>query len=458
MNSEAATAALDLRPDGASFARGVHPKEGKALAEDARIEILPTPKEVSLPLLQHVGAPCALEGKARRAVALGEVVARSEAFVSAPVHASIAGKLGKEAMVTLANGRHVSALPLKADAEQIGRDELWARVFGPGEVSAHPEDHAPEEVVEAVREAGIVGLGGAAFPTHVKLRPPPEKRIDVLVVNGCECEPYLCADYRLMVEAPTAVVEGARLAARALGVARVVIGIEDNKPTALKAVREAAAEAGEGLDVRALRTKYPQGGEKQLVSALLGRRVPQGGLPLDVGVVVMNVGTAAQVAAAVLRQHPLTHRVVTVTGEGVATPKNLLVPIGTRFSELVAHCGGVRGGVARAVIGGPMMGFAVGDLKGVVTKGTSGVVLMNEVEAEARPVRPCVRCGRCVDVCPLNLVPARLAVAAKHRAWDLARRYAITACMECGCCASVCPSGLPLVQWIRTGKATMPRD
>jgi electron transport complex protein RnfC len=444
----------------ATFARGIHPVEHKGLAEDAAIEVVPTPKEVLVPLLQHTGAPCVPTGKPRQSVAIGDVIGDSEAFVSAPIHASVAGKTGKPKVTTLVNGRHVSGIPIKVpvkgDTEQPTPEELWADIFGGPWPKDGLEQHEPEAIVKAVRDAGLVGLGGAAFPTHVKLRVNPEKPIDTLVINGCECEPFLTADYRVMVEAPEPIVTGALLAARALGVARVIIGVEDNKPRAVDTLREAAA--GTSAEVAVVRTKYPQGGEKQLIPVVLGREVPTGGLPLDVGVVVMNVGTAAAVAGAVLRGRALTHRVVTVSGAGIVQPKNLLVPIGISYRALIDHCGGLRADAARVVGGGPMMGFALGDLDAPVTKGTSGIVILTAEDTKPRTETSCVRCGRCVDVCPLNLVPSKIALAARNKSWDLARRYAITACMECGCCGYICPAGIPLVQNIRMGKVTMPRE
>lgn len=438
-----------------TFARGVHPPDRKGLAADAAIEVIPTPDEVQIALLQHTGAPCQAVVKNRQAVALGEVLGTAEAFVSAPVHASIAGKVAKESVATLPNGRHVAVLPVRAEGEQLEGEALRQEILGGDWPTTGLEAHSPEEIAGAVRRAGVVGLGGAAFPTHVKLSRNPNKPIDTLLLNGSECEPYLTADYRIMLEAPGAVVTGALLAGRAIDARRLLVAIEDNKPAAAEALRRAAS--GTGVEVVVVTTKYPMGGERQLIPAVLGREVPTGGLPLDVGVVVMNVGTAAAVARAVLRGRPLTHRVVTVSGAGIGTPKNLLVPIGISYQALVDGCGGLRPEAARIVAGGPMMGFAVGDLATPVTKGTSGVTVFTADEVRQAEEQPCVRCGRCVDVCPLHLVPTKIALAARHRDWDLARRYHVMACMECGCCAYNCPSRIPLVQLIRMGKALLPR-
>jgi len=439
-----------------TFARGVHPPEGKSLAKDAPIEVVPGPAVVTIPLLQHTGAPCESVVKAKQEVALGELLGRAGGFISAPVHASVAGVVGRETVATLPNGRHVKVIPITAAGGQLGGRELWDDVYG-GEWPVDVEEYDPKTIAQTVGDAGIVGLGGAAFPTHVKLVRNEAKPIDTILVNGCECEPYLTADYRLMLQAPSPIVTGALLAARAAGAANVVIAIEDNKPRAIEVLTEAAGPAA-GVKVARLKTKYPMGCEKQTLVWALGRKIPTGGLPLDVGVVVINVGTAAAIARAVVRGKPLTHRVVTVSGAGIAEPKNLLVPIGISYGELIDCCGGLTPEAARVVAGGPMMGFTLGDLGAPVTKGTSGLTVLTRSDVRRAGETQCVRCGRCVDVCPLNLVPTKLALAARHEDWDLARRYYLTACMECGCCAYVCPASLPLVQLIRVGKAKMPRE
>lgn len=442
-------------PGGGDFPRGLHPPERKTLAEHSAIEVLPTPRQVAVPLLQHIGAACEPEVKPRQEVALGERIGDAPALIAAPVHASVAGVCQMPSAATLPNGRRVRTIPIQAGEEQLAGDALREDVFG-GQWPANTANTLqPERIVEQVREAGIVGLGGAAFPTHVKLMRNEAKPVDALLVNGCECEPYLTADHRLMIEAPEPIIAGAAIAARAAGAERVVVVIEDNKPDAVAKMRRTAE--GTGIEVAAVATHYPMGGERQLIPAALGREVPTGGLPLDVGVVVINVGTAAAIARAVLRGKPLTHRVVSVTGAGIAEPKNLLVGIGTPYSELIDFCGGLTPDAVRVVSGGPMMGFAVGDLSVPVTKGTSGIVVLRARDVRRTEETQCVRCGRCVDVCPLHLVPTKMALAARREDWDLAKRYYIAACCECGCCAYVCPAGIPLVQLIRTGKDRMPR-
>ncbi len=434
-----------------TFARGVHPAECKHLAADVPIDVPPPPEAVLVPLLQHIGAPCEPTVKPKQEVSLGDPLGESSAFVSAPVHASVAGVVGPPAMTTLPNGRHVKAIPVTAGEQQLTGQALWNEMFGGDWPTSDLDSRDPQQIAEAVKSAGIVGMGGAAFPTHVKLRRNDKRPVDTLIVNGCECEPYLTADYRLMLQAPAPIVTGAILAAHAAGVQRIIVAIEDNKPMAAEAVARAAA--GTGVEVIIVRTKYPQGGERQLTPAVLGREVPTGGLPLDVGVVVLNVATAAAVARAVLRDKPLTHRIVTVTGAGIAQPKNLLVPVGATYGYLISCCGGLRPDAARVVAGGPMMGFAVGDLDVPITKGTSGVTVLTDSEVRRAAETPCVRCGRCVDACPLHLVPTKIALAARAGDWELANKYYVQACCECGCCGYVCPAGIPLVQLIRTGKA-----
>ena len=451
------TETLTDLPGSGSFARGLHPPGRKEFAQHQAIEVLPAPAQVTIPLLQHTGAPCEALVKNRQEVAAGEMIGKSDAFISAPVHTPIAGVCGMASVTTLPNGRHVKTVPVKAgQAGQLSPEALREDVLGGDWPTDGLDAQDPKSIAEKVLAAGIVGLGGAAFPTHVKLMRNEAKPIDTLLVNGCECEPYLTADHRLMVEAPAPIVTGALLAAHAAGAERAIIAIEDNKPDAAQKMREAAE--GTAVKVVVVKTRYPMGGEKMTLLAVLKRKVPTGGLPLDVGVVVINVGTAAAIARAVLRGKPLTHRIVSVTGAGVREPKNLLAPIGVTYGELIDFCGGMTEDAARVVAGGPMMGFAMHNLNVPITKGTSGVVVLTDGEVPQSEETTCVRCGRCVDVCPLDLVPTKIALSARQKDWDLAKRYHMAACWECGCCAYVCPAHLPLVQLIRMGKAQAPRD
>ena len=432
------------------FAHGVHPPERKQFAAEAAIEVVTPPERVALPLLQSAGAPSDPVVKTKQQVQWGDMVAKAGGFISAPVHTPLSGKVLKSTAITLPNGRHMRAIPIQAEGEQLSGKALWDEIYGGEWPREDVERYSPEQIVEAIRDAGIVGLGGAGFPTFVKLMPNPQKPVDTLLINGCECEPYLTADYRLMLEAPEAILAGALLAARASGAKEIVFGIEDNKPKALQTLR--AAASGTGIKIAVLPTKYPQGSEKQLIMAVLGRAVPLGGLPLDVGVVVSNVGTLTAIARAVMRGKPLTHRVLSVTGAGITQPKNLLVPIGISFGELVDLCGGLTPDAARLVAGGPMMGFAFNNLATPVTKGTSGLTVLTHSDLRKAEETSCIRCGRCVDVCPMNLVPTRLGLGSRNKNVSILEKYNIMACFECGCCAYICPAKIPLVQLMRVGK------
>lgn len=442
---------LEGLPGSGTFAHGIHPPERKNFSADMPIEIIPAAKNVLLPLMQSVGAPCAPVVKTRQMVSLGDMVGSSEAFVSAPLFSPINGKVLRMAVCTLPNGRHVPAIAIKADGDQISAEALWDDTYGGQWPLADLDNYEPAEIAGAIRNAGIVGQGGAAFPTHVKFAKNEKKPIEALLVNGCECEPYLTTDYRLMIEAADAIIAGALLAAKAVGADMVAIGIEDNKPKAIEAMK--AAASGTSVKIAVVHTKYPQGSEKQMIKALVGREVPVGGLPMDVGVAVTNVGTAAAVARAVMRGKPLTHRVVSITGAGIWEPKNLLVPVGIALGELIDYCGGLKPEAARLVAGGPMMGFSFTDLNMPVTKGTSGVTVLTHEEVKKADETACIRCGRCVDACPMKLVPTKLALACRHKDLELAERYHIMACFECGSCAYMCPANLPIVQLVRTGKA-----
>ena len=449
------TASLKNLPGTGDFARGIHPSDEKGLAQNSPIEIVPPPAQIAIPLLQHTGAPCDPAVQVKQELAMGDKVGKAKGFISAPVHTSIAGTVMMASVTTLPNGRHVKTIPIKAGPNQVSGDALKAEIFGGEWPTSGLEKYEPAQIAAAVREAGLVGLGGAAFPTHVKLTRNEKRPVDTLLVNGCECEPYLTADYRLMVEFPAPIVTGALLAGHASGAKQIVIAVEDNKPAAVEALKKAAQ--GTAVQIATVHTKYPMGGERQVIPAVLKREVPTGGLPLDVGVVVVNVGTAAAIARAVLRGKALTHRIVSVTGRGIKNPKNLLVPIGISYQELIDYCGGFTEDAARVVVGGPMMGFSISSFTAPVTKGTSGVVVLTKSDVQRAEETSCVRCGRCVDVCPLHLVPTKMALASKYEDWEMAKRYHLLACCECGCCGYICPANIPLVQLMRKGKAQMPR-
>lgn len=445
---------MGLKRDGfdgtGTFSHGVHPPESKHYSKNSAIEIIPTPDKVMLSLHQNIGGPCEPLVKARQTVEFGEMVGKGDTFVSTRLHAPFAGTVKKISKVTLANGRRQRAIPIESAQGQLSGKALWDEIFGGPWPREGIQRMDPGEISRMIASAGIVGLGGAAFPTHIKIMPSDKKPIHTLIINGCECEPYLTADYRVMLEAPEAIITGALIAARSVGARQIAIGIEDNKMEAVKVLK--AAAAGTVVKIVVLKTKYPQGSEKHLIQSVVKRQVPLGGLPSDVGVAISNVGTIAAVACAVVRGTPLTHRVISVTGGGIVLPKNVLAPIGISFGELISFCGGLKENAARLIAGGPMMGFAFTNLKTPVTKGTSGLTVLSEKEVNRTNETNCIRCGRCVDVCPMKLVPTRLAIASKHGDTAMAARYNIRACFECGSCAYICPAGIPLVQHIRAGK------
>ena len=436
-----------------TFAHGIHPPGHKNLSKDATIRVMPTPDTVVLSLHQNIGGPCEPLVKTRQTVQWGEAIGKSSAFVSATLHASVSGIVQRPARMTLANGRHMDTLPIKSEGEMPSGRDLWEEIFGGDWPTTELDGYEPTLISRAINDAGLVGLGGAAFPTHVKITPSDNKPIHTLIVNGCECEPYLTSDYRLMVEAPAPIIAGALLAGRSVGARRIVIGVEDNKAPAIAALKKAAV--GTGIQVAVVRTKYPQGSEKHLIQAVIKRQVPLGGLPSDVGVAMSNVGTMAAVARAVIHKKPLTHRVISVTGCGIVNPSNVLAPIGVSFGALIDFCGGLKPDAARLVAGGPMMGFAFSNLSTPVTKGTGGLTVMTRDEVRSGEQTACVRCGKCVDVCPMNLVPTKIAMASRHQDTALSRRYNIMACFECGSCAYTCPAHIPLVQLIRAGKTRL---
>ena len=428
-----------------TFPRGTHIPHRKEATESLPIEKAALPKRVVLPLQQNLGVPAEPLVKAGDAVSLGQKIADTSKFVSAPIHAPIAGKVTRIDKFVVPAGIMASSIVIEAAEEQAAAQ--------PWETSKPWRDLPGGDIRKIVREAGIVGLGGATFPSHVKLSPPAEKRIDALIINGCECEPYLTVDHRLMLERPGDILEGAQAIARAVGCQRIIVGIEDNKPDALRVMgEEIAKKALAEVELVSLRTKYPQGGEKMLIKAILGREVPSGGLPMDVGVVVHNVGTAVAVAEAVTLGKPLIERVVTVTGSAVRTPKNLLVRIGTPFAEVIEQCGGITEETVKVIMGGPMTGTAVSSLEAPVVKATSSILVLGKKDAAAFSEGACIRCGRCIKVCPVGLMPNYLAGFAKLKNWERLEAYHMMDCIECGCCAYGCPARIFLVQHFKVAK------
>ncbi|MBI5409193.1 MAG: electron transport complex subunit RsxC [Nitrospirae bacterium] len=428
----------------ATFERGIHPKYNKELASGKSITQAKLPQRIVVPLSQHIGAPAKCEVKIGDEVKRGQIIGSPSGFVSSPVHSSISGKVIAIADFPTPVGRLVNSIVIESD----GKDEAIAFNETTNYMSL-----SADEIKAKIKDAGIVGMGGAAFPTNVKLSPPKEKPIDTVILNGAECEPYLTADHRLMVEHPKEVIEGLKLIMKALGVNEGHVGIEENKPDAIAAMKSAAS--GESnIKIHSLEIKYPQGAEKMLIKAIKNREVPSKGLPMDVGVVVHNIGTALAIYDAVRYGKPLIERVVTVTGKGVREPNNLMVRIGTLMSDVIEQCGGLTDGAVKVISGGPMMGFAQWTLEVPVTKGTSGILVLSEEEyVSADEYFSCIRCGRCVDVCPMGLNPSMLSILVEKGFYEDAKAYNLFDCFECGSCAYVCPAKRPMVQFMRLAKS-----
>lgn len=426
-----------------TFNGGVHPKEYKELTEHLGFELFPQPEHILLPLSQHLGKEAKALVKKGEDVKSGQMIAQAEGFVSAPVHTSISGKVMSVGKEQTSSGFPKDSIVIKRngtiESENISLEPL------------NPETITADEIRERVALAGIVGQGGAAFPTSVKLSPPKDKVIDVVILNGCECEPYLTRDYRFMIERPDDLISGLKLIMNALGVSRGVIGIEDNKPEAIELLSN-KAKYEHGLEVVSLKTKYPQGAEKMLIKAVTGKEVPPGKLPMDVGAVIQNIGTAVAIHDAIVKGEVLITAALTVSGKGIKNPKNLIVPVGTSIQNVIDYCGGVTDDAVKIVVGGPMMGIAQFDLQVPVMKATSGILVLTKDEVAENPETPCLRCGQCVGACPLNLMPTKLARYSQLNRFDDAKGAGITVCMECGTCSYTCPANIPLVQWIRLGK------
>ena len=429
-----------------SFRGGVHPPYFKELTSGQPLGKASLPKKVVIPLSQHTGKPAKPIVKAGDEVKTGQLIGESDGFISLPVHSSLSGKVMDIKPWPHPSGHTMPSVIIESD----GRDE-WV-----SDLTAH-EDYfrlSPEELREIVKNAGIAGLGGAAFPTHVKLTPPENCEIDTVILNGCECEPYLTCDHKLMLEYSREILEGLRIIMQTVDADRGILGVEANKTDAISLLaRELRREPG--IELAVLKVKYPQGAEKHLIDAVLKRRVPPGKLPLDVGVVVDNVGTALAIRQAVKRGIPLIERVVTVTGSGIKQPQNLWVRLGTLFADVISHCGGLLGNPEKIIAGGPMMGIAQYTLDVPLIKGTSGILILSE--AEIFPEGDCIRCGKCIDVCPVNLMPTVIAQHVKQEDWVSTGRYSPFDCMECGACAYVCPAKIPLVQYIKWGKEEVRR-
>jgi electron transport complex protein RnfC len=424
---------------------GVHPPEYKELTEHLAIETFPTPDEVDILLIQHFGAPCEALVKKKDEVSEGDLIGEVESGLGANIHSSVTGTIRNIGSATSAVSVSSPAITIKTDPEAKPREYMpsdWKEL-------------SKEELLSRVKSAGIVGIGGAGFPTHVKLNPPPEAGVDTLIINGAECEPYLTTDHRVMLEHAQELIEGTKIILTILGINACHIGIESNKMGAIEAMSKSAEEAsseGFNIAVDPLEVKYPQGSEKQLIQSLMGRKVPGFGLPFDVGLIVQNIGTTKAIYDAVVLNKPLYEKVITISGKGIERPANLRVKIGTRLSDIVSYLGGTKPALAKVVMGGPMMGFAISTLDIPITKTTSGVLFLTEDEIDNQIHSQCIRCGWCLDACPMGLSPNDIGIYVEAGRAEDTTQFGVFECFECGCCSFVCPAKRPLVQFIRLAK------
>ena len=424
---------------------GIHPKENK-LSAGVKIVPAPLPKEVIIPLGMHIGAPataCVAKGDE---VKVGTLIAKSSGFVSANIYSSVAGKVTKIDSVFDASGYKKPAIIIS-----VAEEDVWEESIDRSPELVRECALDAKAIIDKINEAGIVGLGGATFPTHVKLSPPPGSKAEVLIINAVECEPYLTSDHQLMLEHGEEILVGCTILMKALSVDKCIIGVENNKPDAIKHLSGLCAQY-KGIEVMPLKVQYPQGGEKQLIDAVLSKQVKSGALPISTGAVVQNVGTIYAVYEAIQKNKPLLERVVTVTGKSVDKPANYLARIGTPLKTLIEASGGIPENTGKIIGGGPMMGKALLSADLPVTKGTSGILLISQEESVRKPMRACIRCAKCVNVCPMGLNPTFLMVDTQQQDWERAERGHIVDCIECGSCSFTCPSNRPLLDFIRMGK------
>lgn len=423
---------------------GIHPPENK-LSAGKKIETLALPKQVIIPLGQHIGAPAQALVKKGDLVKVGTLLAKAGGFVSANIHSSVSGKVNKIDNVLDASGYKKPAIYIDVEGDE------WEESIDRSEDLVKECSLSPKEIIDKIAQAGIVGLGGATFPTHVKLMPPPGSKPEIVIINAVECEPYLTSDHSLMMEKGEQILVGVSILMKAVNVNKAVIGVENNKSDAIAHLSKLAA-GYKGIEVMPLKVRYPQGGEKQLIDAVIRRQVKSGALPISTGAIVQNVGTAYAIYEAVQKNKPLFERVVTVTGKAVAKPSNLLVRIGTPIANLIEAAGGLPENTGKIIGGGPMMGKALVSADVPVTKGSSGVLLLTREESVRKPMSNCIRCAKCVNACPMGLVPSLLMNATEFKNWELAEKNHITDCIECGSCSYTCPANRPLLDNIRFGK------
>lgn len=430
---------------------GIHPAENK-LSNDAVTQPAPLPKQAVFPMGQHIGAPAKPVVKKGDKVKVGTMIAEAGGFVSAPVHSSVSGTVFKVDNAIDASGYMRPAVIINVEGDE------WEETIDRSDKLERLEDHpelTPEEIVSRVKAAGVVGMGGACFPTHVKLCPPPGTTPECVIINGVECEPYITSDFRLMMEKSDELIEGVKILMAAVKVRKGYIGIEDNKPEAIELLTKKLENNSE-IEVVPLQKKYPQGGEKQLIDAVIRRQVPAPpAIPINVGAIVQNAGTAVAVYEAVMKRKPLFERYTTVTGKQLAKPGNYLVRMGTSFGELIDLCGGLPDGDNKILAGGPMMGKAVNSLSVPVGKGQNSVTILTDEDAHRKTPQPCIRCAKCVSVCPMGLEPFLLASGSALKKWDLMEQAMITSCIECGSCQYTCPAHRPMLDNIRYGKQTV---
>lgn len=411
------------------------------------VERLPVPSKVTIPMQQHIGAPCEPVVKVGDTVAVGQLIGDSDKYISAPIHASVSGKVTAIGDVKLPNGVMSKAVTIESDGEM----RLWEGI-------EPPKVETREDLIKAVRASGLVGLGGAGFPTHVKLNFPADKNIDTLVINAAECEPYITVDYRECVENSWDILSGVYLLKDMLGFKQVIIAVEDNKPEAFKILKNIAdheTDVHDEVKLMVLESKYPQGAEKMMVQSATGRKVPPGKLPADVGCVVMNVASVAFIARYIKTGKPLVSRSLTVDGSAIANPKNVRVPVGTSISEIIDFCGGFSTDPCKILTGGPMMGLAITGTELPVLKQNNAILAFAKDDAVLKEETDCIRCGRCVAACPMSLMPTNIVKAAKTKDVAMLKTVGVTVCMECGSCAFACPAGKPLVQHMRLAKSIL---
>ena len=419
---------------------GVHPADKKELAKNSAIEVLPLPSELIVSMSQHLGAPAQCLKKKGDTVEKGEKIGEASSFISADVHSPVSGVVSEVRKVRLASGAVADAVVIKPNEVQ---PEMFQQKY-------NWMEQEKDELLSLVKAMGIVGMGGATFPTNVKLNIPTGKSVDALVINGVECEPYLTADYRVMMERAEGVLEGIMVLNKILSPKKIIIGIESNKMDAVKHLEDLIQSKNYNINVMPLKMKYPQGDEKQLLKATINREVPSGKLPIDIGAVVCNLGTAYAIYEAAVFHKPLIERVITVSGEAITTPKNILAPIGTKASDLISYCGGYNTQeIGELVSGGPMMGFAFSDEDTPMIKGSSGLLALLPVKLDTGV---CVSCGKCVQHCPMGLMPNKMFRNIKYKNYQVAMDLGLMDCKECGCCAYICPAHLPLVQGFKLGK------